>query len=68
MSTKGKRVTASMKRKQEEVEKMRALDEKRRRFNFQVVRLFTTVKLLLLKRSDCCMSSVSYPQSWYCRG
>ena len=30
MSTKGKRVTASMKRKQEEVEKMRALDEKRR--------------------------------------
>ena len=32
MSTKGKRVTASMKRKQEEVEKMRALDEKCRRF------------------------------------
>ena len=32
MSTKGKRVTASMKRKQEEVEKMRVLDEKRRRF------------------------------------
>ena len=32
MSTEGKRVRASMKRKQEEVEKMRALDEKRRRF------------------------------------
>ena len=30
MSTKGKRVTASMKRKQEEVENMRALDETRR--------------------------------------
>ena len=30
MSTKGKRVTANMKRKQEEVENMRALDETRR--------------------------------------
>ena len=54
MSTKGKRVTASMKRKQEEVEKMRALDEKHRRF--PGAKAVHPIKLLFLKRSDWCMS------------
>ena len=65
MATKGKTLRASVKRKQEEVEEIRVLAESAE--NFQVLRLFTAARRLLLKRSDCCTSLMSYQRNWYWR-
>ena len=65
MATKGKRVRASMKKRQEEVEKMKALMCSQFLKEKWKLRKFPGAKAV---HCDCCMSLMNHLQSWHWRG